>query len=66
MDTETYEVAVRRAVRRWPYRTPAWPCPACGKAERDLDVFGEKVGSMTWVYRHVPTPESEEGGTHDA
>ena len=43
MDTETYEEAVRRTGRRWPYRTPAWLCPACRKAEFDLDVEGEKV-----------------------
>lgn len=35
---ETYEQAVERTGRRWPYRSKDWPCPACGNAECDLDV----------------------------
>jgi hypothetical protein len=60
MNIETYEQAVERTGRRWPYRTVEWPCPACGKAECDLDVEGERFGYMRWVYTHIPQTEASE------
>jgi hypothetical protein len=60
MQIETYEEAVKRTGRKWPYRTEAWPCPACGKAECDLDVdlawSGWQRGIRTFVYRHAEAP----------
>lgn len=56
--TESYEEACTRTGRKWPYRTEDWPCPACGKAECDLNIeFTEKPriinGSWTFRYRHL-------------
>jgi hypothetical protein len=55
---ETYEEAVARTGRKWPYRTQDWPCPACGEASCDLDIAiawqGWSRGIRTFVYRHLP------------
>jgi hypothetical protein len=61
--TETYEQAVARTGRKWPYRTADWPCPACGEASCDLDIDlvwnGRARGVWTFTdevrfeYRHV-------------
>ena len=53
---ETFEQAQKRTGRKWPYRTPEWPCPACGKAECDEDIDmtwkGKSKGVWTFVYAH--------------
>lgn len=58
MSTETYEQAVARTGRKWPYRTTDWPCPACGSAECDQDIEmtwkGHVRGVMKFVYAHKP------------
>ncbi len=55
---ESYEDAVKRTGRRWPYRTEEWPCPACGKAECDEDIEitwqGRRNGILTFCYGHLP------------
>lgn len=55
--SETYEQAVERTGRKWPYRREDWPCPACWKADCDLDIEiawqGRRYGVLTFVYRHV-------------
>lgn len=60
---ETYEEACARTGRRWPYRTADWPCPACGAAECDLDIYlvwhGRRHGILTFVYQHVKSAEAE-------
>lgn len=54
---ETYEQAVARTGRKWPFRTADWPCPACGEAACDLDIeltWKSCVrGVWTFVYKHV-------------
>lgn len=56
MTIETYEQAVERTGRKWPYRTEDWPCPACGNAGCDLDIdliwsiF--RHGGWTFIYQH--------------
>jgi hypothetical protein len=53
---ESYEEACARTGRKWPYRTEDWPCPACGKAECDLDIDlvwkGRRQGVLTYCYSH--------------
>ena len=55
--SETYEEAVARTGRKWPYRSKEYPCPACGNADCDLDVDGEKIGYMRWIYWHIYATE---------
>lgn len=60
---ETYEQAVARTGRRWPYRTEDWPCPACGMAECDLDVEmidSRRISCGNWrfIFTHTQTPEA--------
>lgn len=54
---ESYEQAVARTGRKWPFRSESWPCPACGKAECDLNIDltwkGRVRGIWTFVYQHV-------------
>lgn len=60
---ETYEEASKRTGRKWPYRTEAWPCPACGKAECDLDVTGDgryRHGGWVFFYQHVTLAQERE------
>jgi len=56
MSYETYEQAVERTGRKWPFRTEDWPCPVCWKAECDLDIDlvwkGRVRGVWTFVYQH--------------
>lgn len=51
--SETYEQAVERTGRKYPWRTNEWPCPACGKPDCDLDAEVERRSYMYWIYRHV-------------
>ncbi len=64
MSETSYERAVARTGRKWPYRTEDWPCPACRKAECDLDVDGEvyyerRRGVTVCRYWHIAATISE-------
>lgn len=60
LPTESYEQAVARTGRKWPYRSKDWPCPACGNPECDLDIDlvweGKVRGGWKFVCNHVQHP----------
>jgi hypothetical protein len=64
---ETYEEAVARTGRKWPFRNEHWPCPVCWSADCDLDIGGEvykdrRRGLTVCQYRHLSPEESEHNG----
>lgn len=66
MKHETYEEAVIRTGRKWPYRSEDYPCPACGKAECDLDIEftpGTEFlhRKLRFIYQHVREANHESG-----
>jgi hypothetical protein len=58
---ESYEQAALRTGRKWPFRTEAWPCPACheAKCDRDIELVwkGRVRGVWTFVYKHAEIEE---------